>query len=292
MDCELSTSDVGSVRSAAATGIDDVLPAEVFDTIFERLRHVDEEKELLFACSLVSRSWRHRTLRHRFHSLSLFVRVVDPSLKQDRENAFIQDFVHSSIFPEVQTLVQDLKLRWPIGAISADFLPFLDDFVGLRRLELCGLLDDRVRVTTQPKALSSLKCLAIRGLHPIHRRMYAAEHDARTLCDILAIFPSVKELQLSEIPRLISHEDEPWDLKQWDLPVFSSLVVKNVSTRLLDEILRKALNDNQLKKLDILGFMGKDLDKWLDFSRSLNPMPEHICLSVSCWPGRDGGEHA
>ncbi|EKM48698.1 uncharacterized protein PHACADRAFT_202507, partial [Phanerochaete carnosa HHB-10118-sp] len=187
------------------------LPFDVYDHIFDIVRHNDANdctfdlvhcrdvkthKNSLFAASRVCKEWADMTLRARFHTLSLVIKLPG---EQSTANRFLQDFVQEPIFTHRQ-YAKKLTLRWGCGKNSridfANVLPrYLPMFPGLLVLELRGVLYKRPE---QPIIQQfRLQSLTIDGEWYRWRRH--EEYDPRALCDLLVLFPELKELELIRV---------------------------------------------------------------------------------------------
>ncbi|GJE89847.1 hypothetical protein PsYK624_059570 [Phanerochaete sordida] len=186
---------------ASAKLLQDV-PFDVYDYIFDtvRLNDVDTRKRALFAASQTCKAWAAMTLRARFHTLSLIVKLPG---EESIVNFFLQDFAQEPVFAKLvqDSCVKSLTLRWSraeawsevdFGTILPEYLPL---FPGLRALRLRGVLYKR---PDQPITQRfSLRSLAIDGhLYNYHSHK---SHNPRALCDLLCLFPTLQVLTLHEL---------------------------------------------------------------------------------------------
>ena len=178
------------------------LPFDIFDAIFNFVHQddIDTRKRTLFAASQVSKEWADISMRTRFHTLSLVVKLEGET---SIVNFFLQDFVQEPIFEELKKrqCVKKLALRWSREGSKSEIdfktiLPhYLPLFPGLLSLELRGVLYKRP--TMRQMQRFNLQSLTIDGhLYHYHSQRY---HDQRALCDLLCLFPSLKELKLTDM---------------------------------------------------------------------------------------------
>ncbi|GJE89935.1 F-box protein [Phanerochaete sordida] len=213
--------------------VTDRFPVEVFDAVFDFVRLEDErahnDKRSLFACSRVSRAWHSLTLRHRFHSVSLFARTGNPHEQRVRKNCFLQDFLESALFPTVQCHIQKLTLRWGIADldpyIGADLPGFLASFPALRALKLRGLLGRALPAPSSapappPRPRRALDTLALEGW-VCHGRA----HDPRAFLGLLRAFSALGELHLEDLAQWAPADD--CDPAGEDYPAVSALVLRD-----------------------------------------------------------------
>lgn len=228
MSYTLEPNGIGPHTGGAS--IDDVLPREVLDAIFEIVRGSEGGLRDTITCSVVSREWRENALRHVFCSLSLLMQVdreTLPDTPAPHGPFFLQTLVHSGIFPQIQHSVKSLKLRWGAsesGSIGLDFAQFLPLFPALRTLELNGWLGGALYFpsTTTGPSIPFLSKLLVRG-HAPHPR----QHDPRALCSVLSTFGVVEEVELENMPlpkwSLVDEER----LKGWRMPCIITLTLKS-----------------------------------------------------------------
>ncbi|GJE99920.1 hypothetical protein PsYK624_161950 [Phanerochaete sordida] len=233
--------------------INDMLPVEVFDDIFNFVRVEDErahtDKQTIFACSRVSKPWCSLTLRHRFYSVSLFARTEHPHEQWILKRCFLQDFVRSPVFLVVKTYIQRLTVRWGITHIhpyiGADLPQHLLFFPALRSLKLRGLLGKRIPAPP-PSMPIILDSLSVEGW-VCHGR----PHDSRVLCDLLRCFRSVGKLHLEDIKEWLPVSDysTPQDIH----PRVSSLVFRDSTCpRAICDALQAAVaRERPLRQLDM-----------------------------------------
>ena len=187
------------------------LPFDILDVIFDFVRQddIDTRKRTLFAASQVSKEWADMSMRARFHTLSLVVKLEGET---SIVNFFLQDFVQEPIFEELKKrqCVKKLTLRWSREGSKSEIdfetiLPHhLPLFPGLLSLELRGVLYKRP--TARLTQRFNLQSLTIDGhLYHYHSQWY---HDQRALCDLLCLFPSLKELKLTDVYSW-AHEHHP-----------------------------------------------------------------------------------
>lgn len=227
MSYTLEQSGIGPHTSGAS--IDDVLPREVLDAIFEIVREAEGGLRDTITCSVVSREWRWNALRHVFCSLSLIMQVDRENLPDTPAHGpfFLQNLVHWDVFPQIQHSVKSLKLRWGAsesGSIGLDFAQFLPLFPALRTLELNGWLGGALYFpsTTAGPSIPFLSKLLVRG-HAPHPR----QHDPRALCSVLSTFGVVEEVELENMPLpKWSFVDEE-RLKGWRMPCIITLTLKS-----------------------------------------------------------------
>lgn len=281
----------GSNRRAL---IDELLPPEIFDVIFDLIPLRDgRDKNTLFACSLVSRAWRTMTFRHRFHTLSLWARLGEAvslagttSLKK---KLFLQDFVNCELYPLVRSAVHTLCLRWVAGpGISLDFAQLSIDFPALRELVLDGRLTQSISEDAQKAKFHPLKLLFIHGTSSSGHG-YPSKNRVSNLCDLLCQFTTVRELRLVNI-----HE---WDysrdtnLNGRVFPQITSLGLEHIPTHpSISDVIKKLATESSspLKHIDILRYTGNELVAVLDVIRAFPTSPEDISFAITSWEAYKG----
>lgn len=283
--------DVAGLNRGAL--IDELLPPEIFDAIFDLIRHQNApDKNALFGCSLVSRAWRAMTLRHRFHTLSFYARVGERTsltgIPSERK-LFLQDFVNCDVYPLVRSAVHTLRLKWIMGpGVSLDFAQLSIDFPALRELVVHGRLTEAISNGARRVKFPPLDLLAVHGTSASGPG-YPSKNRVSSLCDLLCQFTAVRELRLVNI-----HE---WDyccdtnLEGKMFPRISSLVLEHIPTHpsIADVIKRLAIESSSpLKHVDILPFTGDELAAMLDIIRSFPTSPEHISFTITCWGAHEG----
>ncbi|GJE89943.1 hypothetical protein PsYK624_060570 [Phanerochaete sordida] len=234
-------------------------PVEVFDAVFDFVRIEDERahnnKQSLFACSRVSRAWHSITLRHRFHSVSLFARTGNPHEQRVRMNCFLQDFLQSVLFPTVQRYIQKLTLRWSVADldpyIGADLPGFLPSFPALRALKLRGLLGRPIPLPP-PRPLCRLDSLALEGW-VCHGRA----HDPRAFLGLLRCFSAIGELHLEDLAQWLPADG--LDLTG-EYPAVSSLVLCDSACPhpICDMLEAAEAHARPLRRLDVRALGGTD----------------------------------
>ncbi|GJE89846.1 hypothetical protein PsYK624_059560 [Phanerochaete sordida] len=179
------------------------LPFDVYDYIFDVVRRddVDTHKRTLFAASQTCKAWAAMTLRARFHTLFLIVKLPG---EESIVNFFLQDFAQEPVFARLMQdgCVKSLTLRWSsadtwsevdFGIILPEYLPL---FPGLLALRLRGVLYKR---PYQPIAqrFGGVRSLTVDG-HSYNYHSWR-RHDPRALCDLLCLFPTLQELTLNDV---------------------------------------------------------------------------------------------
>ncbi|EKM58575.1 uncharacterized protein PHACADRAFT_253023 [Phanerochaete carnosa HHB-10118-sp] len=261
----------------------DRFPVEVFDVVFDFVRIEDErgrtDKRTLFSCSRVSKAWHSLTLRHRFHSVSLFARTGNPYEQRIRKNCFLQDFVRSPLFPTVQSYIQRLTLRWGIADldpyIGADLPGYLPLFPALRSLKLRGLLGRRIPAPPlqHPPVLDSL-CIEGWVCH-------ARSHDPRVLFDVLSCFDSIGELQLEDLCQWLPADG--LELGENEHPRVSSLVLRDSTCQHpVCDILESAIaHEKPLRRLDLRALSSTDARGGVDLLESFSRTIEDFQCAIS-----------
>ena len=249
------------------------LPFDIHDTIFDFVRQddIDTRKRTLFAASGVSKEWADMSMRARFHTLSLVVKLEGET---SIIKFFLQDFVQEPIFEELKKCqcVKKLTLRWSREGSKSEIdfetiLPHhLPLFPGLLSLELRGVLYKRP--TARLTQRFNMQSLTINGhLYHYHSQWY---HDQRALCDLLCLFPSLKGLKLTDMYTW-AHDyfTEPDAGIRWDdaLPHIQSVVFdQSTPAPALVQLFKTA----GVKYLDVSG---------IRFSRHTE---EHLLVANAC----------
>lgn len=271
-----------SPASRLVGGVDHV-PVEVFDSIFGFVRLEDEQsrtnKRALFSCSRVSKAWHALTLRHRFHSVSLYARTGNSFERRVRKNCFLQDFLVSPLFPTVQCYIQRLTLRWGIADldpyIGADLSEYLASFPALRSLKLRGLLGRHISAPSHPN-VPALDSLSIEGWV-----CHARAHDPKGLCDLLRCFASIGELYLEDLCHWLPADD--LEVTTDDHPPVSSLVLRDSTCpHPVCDILESAIaHEKPLRRLDVRALSSTDTRGGIDLLESFARTIEDFKCTVT-----------
>ena len=268
---DMSSNSVNiETKLCLVTSICTALPPELMDIIFDALRRVDDWKEALFASSLVCRTWRELTLRHRFHSL----RCKQPPSSQ------VQDFLESDTFVRTRHFVRALALRWPRSRIDPGFARFVNCFPSLETLELKGHISSPVDASVLHEALvPSIRTLTILG-QPHQRRSIRRRHLTSSLCDLLCQFDSLDELRLLGVVGILAEDATDWLHRP--LPRIGSLALQDICLGdPITGVVKELASRHPLKRLDLLSYTGEELQETLDKVKRFDATPEHIrfCLS-------------
>ena len=273
--------------------LEDILPLELSDIVFDILTDLDSHamkpKQSLFACSLVCRSWRERTLRHRFRSLSLYVSLRDDDDQEDDGQDLpehlvfvIETFMKLEVFALARDAVRSLTLHYGTlpAAVNIDrsFLPFVIHFTCLQSIQLVNAPYPRCRNPATSPVFASIKRLTISG---ISQRPAFSLHKLSALYDIIGAFSEIEELHLDGSIHL-DEESEDSDLDGLAFPRVMSLVLDSApSVKQLAPLLRRLTVAQPLTKIDAIGYLNDSLCcDALELVKSLPVLPEHLLFSV------------
>ena len=272
-------------------GLEDKLPPEVSDIIFDIVSDLDSQakapKQSLFSCSLVCKSWRQRTLRHRFRSLSLYVSLRGDDDEYDDEQDHpkhvvfvVGKFMRLGVFALVRDAVRSLTLRYgtataPIN-IGRSFVHFVSQLTCLQSLELFGAPYSSSRGFVVSPVIASIKHLSICGAT---QRPNLSLHKLSALYDIIGAFSEIEELRLDGF----IHPEEGSDDSELDdlaLPHVMSLVLDSApSVKQLAPVLQRLSATRRLQKLDVIACIDESrCRKALELVKSLPILPEHLLL--------------
>ncbi|GJE89857.1 hypothetical protein PsYK624_059670 [Phanerochaete sordida] len=271
--------------------INDLLPPDVFDIIFHILRSEEPDKKGLFQASLVCRTWRHHTLRHRFHSLSLTLTAPsDWDTGPDEDSYSARDFQKTQLFLAVQHYVQVLQLTANPPFLSPDFAHVARFFPSLHSLTLIGIL------TSPSSPLEALypvhlDNLTISGSLSAYTMKARPGHDSRGLSAVLSQFSSIKHLKLVDLYSL-NEDDEPSGSDN-ALPSLSSLTLRQTPLEgPMADIIERMVTPGRLRHLDLTAFSTNEPDEALVLAhrRHFAEPIEHLKVSVTCWGSHDADE--
>lgn len=290
--------------------LEDVLPQEVLDIIFDNLTDLDnllqKPKLSLFACSLVCKSWRERTLRHRFRSLSLYVSPrddgdisdedssdqdnsnQDDTRRQEEERAeggdpnvcrfALERFMQCKLFAPTKNIVRSLKLHYgttdePLN-IGRSFIRFACRFQHLQSLELIGAFYCTANLSSAASpAFASIKYLAVRGFQCMLEPLRPS-----ALCDILGAFGEIEELYIGG-PFDLSWENGDADWDYVTLPRVTSLTMDSGYGAIrFAPLLKKLVAAQPLRKVNIL--RGEGCHRALRLVKSRPASLEHLLFTV------------
>ncbi|EKM58634.1 uncharacterized protein PHACADRAFT_207441 [Phanerochaete carnosa HHB-10118-sp] len=289
MDPVPSKAGIKTIVDRHVSLINDILPLEVFDLVFDTLRGADNKKESLFSASLVCRLWREYTLRHRFYSISLDMSANQELKPLRRTSAYYltQDFTKSKIFPLVQSFVQVLALSWGSEGVSLDFTRIIRLFPAVRTMKLEGALWPKQCLREKFAQPLFIDRLTILGTLPPYRRHLKLPHEVHALCTVLSQFSFIRHLFLVDIYNMRSDEELIWS--NYALPPISSLtLMQTPGEGPISEVIKRLAKPGLLKHLDLTTFSGDELDEALLMAKGLSTPIEEIGLSVTCWGAGDG----
>ena len=274
-----------------ARSLEDALPPEVSDMIFDSLSDLDNQektlKQSLFACSLVCKSWCRHTFRHRFRSLSLYVgfrRDVDDLDGEvdlpEHMSFFVEKFMKLELFVLAKDVVRSLTLCYgkfisPIN-IGLSFVCFVKPFPRLQSLELVGAFCWRVSDVATP-SIAPIKQMTIRKASE-SLNFFPLKLSA--LYEIIGAFTEIEELRLvGDIDIEEDGEDPGSDALSF--PRITSSLAFNVpfGLRQFIPLAQELVMTQPLQKLDVFGYQ-ENFDEILELVQALPASPEHLLFSL------------
>lgn len=112
----------------ASTPAFPILPEDVLEEVFSVVQDLDDKKISLFACSLVSQTWRVLTLKWRFRCISLNIQRLH------RSEYNLTDFLKCN--PNIYQAIREIHFLGPLG-VSPPYMarkPIGSEFVDLMML--------------------------------------------------------------------------------------------------------------------------------------------------------------
>ncbi|GJE89861.1 hypothetical protein PsYK624_059710 [Phanerochaete sordida] len=280
-----------NVTELADNGLADLLPVEITDIIFDNLPKLDYSslrppRKSIFACSLVCKSWAHRTFRHRFRSISLTVESQDSECGQ--EEFSVRTFLKSELFERSRDAVQTLSLRCK-DSVRPDAEQQQQVHTLLRSLDIQTLKLDGVAsielATLRLDTPLSLRRLVITDSNPhpersdMHKRRIS-----NALHHVLCSFTSIGELHILSPHEgwltVESNAAEPQAISDRPPAHVASLVVRFAPINGFLNLLQRLSATAPLERLDVLGQPGDTYYIVFMMAAVLAP-PRHLLFSIS-----------